>query len=560
MLRPYQTESIDQVFLGWRKSRNSLLVLPTGAGKTVCFSHIVKKKNVPTVVIAHRQELVSQMSLALGSMGVPHNLICSDSVLHQIVRAQRMVLGKVWYDPNSLTSCAGVDTLIKRDRSPSFDKVGLWVIDEAHHLLRNNKWGKAVSLFPNAFGLGVTATPLRADGKGLGEHADGFFHNIVEGPTGNDLIEQGYLSPYECAVCKPEDLDFSQVEHGADGDFKQNQLRTATKASKRLVGSIVSEYKNRAMGKLGITFCVDIEHAEETTRQYNEAGVPALLVTGKTGVIERTIAMQKFKRREVLQLVNVDLFGEGVDVPDVEVVSMGRRTDSFPLFSQQFGRALRPVYLPGVELDTSEKRKAAIQNGGKPKALIIDHVGNILHHRLPTGKKEYTLDRREKKYSKKVLDNSDKLRVCLNATCAKPYLAFHTSCPFCGHNEPPPKVKPKNVEQVDGDLILLDEAALAELNRESERVMNLPFAPKGLPIHAVAAIIKRHGERTKAQTSLREVIARWGGIQTHQKKLSVREAQKLFFLSFGIDVLTAQTLGSLEAKQLQEKVERGLSC
>lgn len=553
MLRPYQQEIIQKVNALWESKSNVCMVLPTGAGKTRTASAIIQQAAVPTAVIAHRQELVSQLSLALAQNQIPHRLICSDDVLSQIARAQRMICGKVWFDPSAPTFVAGVDTLIKRTGDPSFAKVKLWVTDESHHLLRENKWGKGVDLFPNARGLGMTATPCRADGKGLGRHADGVFDALIEGPTGKDLIEMGYLSPYEIAVCDPGDLDFSKVEHGADGDFKQNQLRTATKASRRLVGDIVGQYLKRAKGRLGLTFCVDIEHAEQTLQEYQRAGVPAALITGESSVMERTITMEKFRRRQILQLVNVDLFGEGVDVPGVEVISMGRRTDSFSLYSQQFGRALRPVYAEGWALGSDEERRAAILNGNKPKALIIDHVGNVIHHRLPTSKRTWTLDRRERKSRNTELDTEDKLKVCLNLECAKPYPAFHIGCPFCGH-QPQATVKAKSIDQVDGDLILLDEAVLREMNAEAERVMGTPHPPKGLPSYVVMAIIKKHGERTKAQQELRESIAMWGGVQTHGKGLSVREAQKLFYLKFGVDVMSAQSLGTREANELREKV------
>jgi DNA repair protein RadD len=555
MLRPYQQQIISDVKAGWQRHRNILMVLPTGAGKTLTAAHIIKDAAVPTAVIAHRQELVSQLSLALAQQGIPHRLICSDDVLHQIVRAQRVATGKVWFDPTAPTFVAGVDTLIKRKGDPSFNKVRMWIQDEAHHCVYGenpNKWGRATDLFPNAYGLGVTATPIRADGKGLGRHHDGVFDTMIEGPTGQQLIDMGYLSPFEIAVCKPEDLDFSHVEHGADGDFKQGQLRTATKASRMLVGSIVGEYLRRAKGRLGITFAVDIEDAERVTAEYNESGVPAALVTGTSSIMERVTTLEKFRRRQILQLVNVDLFGEGVDVPGVEVVSMARRTDSFSLYSQQFGRSLRPVYREGMPLDTDEQRRAAIAAGPKPKALILDHVGNVIVHRLPTSRRKWSLDRRERKSRAVELDNEDKLKACLNPPCGKPYPAMYVACPFCGHE---PKVtKAKSPLFVDGDLMLLDDVVLAEMNRESERIMGMPQVPKGLPLAANLAIIKKHGERTKAQTELREAIAAWGGVQTHLKGISVREAQKLFFLTFGVDVMTAQTLGTREAMELKEKV------
>ena len=238
----------------------------------------------------------------------------------------------------------------------------------------------AAALFPNSRGLLVTANTERADGKGLGRHADGLADTLVEGPGMRDLINQGYLSDYRI-FAPPSDLNLDGVEIGSTGDFKQNQLKLRIKKS-HVVGDVVEHYKRLANGKQGITFATDVETATEIAAQFNAAGVPAEAVSAKTPDRLRVEISRRFERGEIKQLVNVDLFGEGYDVPAVEVVSMARPTESFNLFCQQFGRSLRILE-------------------GKTGAIIIDHVGNVMRHGLPDAYQAWTLDRREKGKRKK---------------------------------------------------------------------------------------------------------------------------------------------------------------
>lgn len=555
-LRPYQKSLLDEFYKKVKPGFNTLMVLPTGGGKTYTFCTALKELNLPTCVIAHRHNLVGQMSLQLGRMQVPHRLICSDKSLLEITKAHRIHLGKVWFDPTAPVVCASVDTMIRRPTT-IFRNIKFWITDEAHHLLKKNKWGRAIDMLPkDCIGLGVTATPMRADGKGLGAHADGFFHDMIIGPSGQQLIDDGYLSPYECAIINVDDLDFSDVEHGSDGDFKLTQLRTATKRSRILVGSMVKEYRKRSNGKLALTFCVDIEHAEKTLEQFQEAGIPSGIITGKTPILQQVETMRKFERGEILNLVSVDMFGEGVDIPSVNTVLLGRKTDSFPLFAQQVGRCLRPVYADGFDLNTREGRKAAIAAGPKPKALVLDFVGNVVpRHGVPTAAKQYTLDAREKRERQQPLSEDEKLKACAYEDCAKAYPAFMDACPFCGRRPQVSKGTSADVKEVDGDLTLLSVEAVEALTKETERIMRPPHLPTNLPRHVIMAIIKRHSARADAQKALRDAISLWGGVQVHKYGRSITEAQKLFYIRFGIDVLTAQTLGAREADELREKVE-----
>src|SRR5271165_845796 len=197
-LRPYQIEAMNDIYAAWKAGAvNVLAQLATGAGKTVLFSKIIADNPGHSIAIAHRVELVSQISLMLARYGIRHNLVAQNNARREIVAIHMQELGRSYYDPQARTNVAGVDTLLRMDRrTPWFNQVSLVVQDEGHHPLKKNKWGTAAGLFPNARGLYPTATPLRADGQGLGRHADGLMDALVIGPSMRDLINMGYLTDY----------------------------------------------------------------------------------------------------------------------------------------------------------------------------------------------------------------------------------------------------------------------------------------------------------------------------------------------------------------------------
>lgn len=412
------------------------------------------------------------------------------------------------------------------------------VVHNCHHVLRGNKWGKAAEMFPNAKGLGVTATPLRADGKGLGRHADGLFDDMYVGPSMRDLINMGYLTEYR-VFAPPNDIDLSAVATSAStGDYSKVQLTKAVRKS-HVVGDVVAHYLRIAPGKLGITFATDVETATDMAAAYNAAGVPAAVVSAKTPDAERIALLRKFKNRQLLQLVNVDLFGEGFDLPAIEVVSMARPTQSYALYVQQFGRALRLL-------------------GGKIEALIIDHVGNVVRHGLPDARQEWTLDGKDKQRNG---GPSDAIPVKACPACTAVYERINAACPFCGHKAAP--AARSGPDQVDGDLIELDAETLAAMRGDVERVDMDPeayraeLAAKHTPKIGQMAHVKRHAERQEAQKALRESIAWWAGYQRALGR-SDSESYRRFYFKFGTDVLTAQALNTREAIDLAGKVNEHL--
>lgn len=538
--RPYQRQLDADIVDAWAHgARDVMAVLPTGGGKTVIFSTIMAREQGASVAIAHRQELVGQMSLALARNEVRHRIIGPRSVSAACTALHMLELGRNFVDPNARAAAAGIDTLVRMDpKDPWLQQVQLAVTDEGHHVLAANKWGKGLLMFPNARGLAVTATPVRADGKGLGRHADGIMDCLVEGPGMRDLIRQGYLTDYRI-FAPPTDLDLSDVGISAGGDYSPPALKQAVQRS-HITGDAVEHYLRIAPGKLGVCFANDIDHATRITEAFRAAGVPAELVTSHTPDAMRAQIMRRFRARQVTMLVNVDLFGEGFDLPALEVVIMARPTKSWALYCQQFGRVLRILE-------------------GKEWGIIIDMVGNVEDFArtrgLPDTPQQWSLDRRERA-SKAKPNDAVPVRTCLNVECLAVYERALDCCPFCGHVvEPTVRTSPA---AVDGVLHELDVTLLKALRREVERVDGPFYAPAGLSGHARRGATNNHRERQRAQNTLRQAMALWGGWQQHLGR-SATEAQRRFFFRYGVDALTASAYGATEASNLETAIRAELA-
>jgi len=431
------------------------------------------------------------------------------------------------------------------------------VVHNCHHVLIKNKWGKAVDMFPNAIGLGVTATPTRADGAGLGSWCGGVFDEMIEGPQMRTLIEMGYLTDYR-VFAPPSDIDLTNVNITASGDYSPAPLKKAVQKS-HVIGDVVKHYLRIAPGKLGITFATDVETATDIAREFNRAGVPAEVVHAGTLDTDRVDIIKRFKNRELLQLVNVDLFGEGFDLPAIEVVSMARPTQSYSLFVQQFGRALRLMIskiLSGAwDTYTDAQRRAFIAESSKPHAIIIDHVGNVHRHNLPDKPQVWTLD--GGKRNKKLNTDEIPTKTCVNPECLSVYEAIKNKCPYCG-TKPVPAGR-ASIEFVDGDLLELDPETLAEMRGEiaevdkDKELARVDAKNKYMPKVGEYAHVNRHVERQEMQTALRESIKWWGAYQ-RQLDRDDSESYRRFYFRFGIDILTAQSLNKKDALVLAEKI------
>jgi len=528
-LRPYQAELYAKMQAAWSEGDRVVMpVAPTGSGKTVIISQAMQDESGASLLIAHRGELLVQTSLALARNGVRHRVLGPNSLARACSRAHVEELGANYVHPQGRAAVASVDTLARMQTDPFLRSIRTWVVDEGHHLLRENKWGRAVGLLPDAArGLAPTASPQRTDKKGLGRHADGLVDRLVLGPTMRWLIEAGFLSPYRI-VGTPPSLDLAGIPLAADGDFSQPALRARVHGS-RIVGDVVSHYLKWVPGKRGLTFTVDVESATEIAAAYRAAGVAAEVVSAKTPDPLRRQLLRDLKEGRLLQLVNVDLFGEGVDIPAIECVSFARPTLSLVVYLQQFGRALRVA-------------------PGKERAWVLDHVGSVLNPKLglPDKHREWTLDRGERASNGKSVQTD---RLCPD--CAQPNPRFLSRCQYCGWVfESVPRGGP---EQVDGDLMLFDDETLAKLRGERDRIDLAPRMPAGLPEAAYHRIQSTHLDRQRAQRDLREAVTRWCGWY-RARGADDSELYKRFYFTFGCDMLTAQTFGTQEATNLMQRV------
>ena len=507
-----------------------MAVMPTGAGKTLTVSDIVNDHNGAAVAIAHRAELIVQMSLAFARNGIPHRIIGSPSLARICTAIHIADMNRNFINPHSRIAVSSAQTLVRYTPEPWMLEVGLWCCDEAHHVLATNMWGKVTDLFPNARGLMPTATPCRADGSGLGRHSDGVADALVIGPSMRELIRDGYLADYRI-FAPSSDIDLASVAITASGDYSPPNLSKAVHAS-HIVGDIVHHYQTIAPGKLGVTFCVDIDACVETAAAYRSAGIPAQVISAKTPAIQRAHLMRQFKNREIMQLVNCDLLGEGVDVPAIEVVSMARPTASYSLFVQQFGRGLRP-------------------SEGKTHGILIDHVGNTTRHGLPDAPRTWSLDRRERRSRGSTPDDVIPVRTCLK--CLAVYERIYAACPCCG--AVPVPASRSTPDAVEGVLAEMSPELLARLRGEIDKPLAIPY---GADPAVVGACKKRHRERGEAQSELRDTMALWGGWRTVAGD-SVETQQARWFHTFGCDVLTAMGLGARDANELNERVRAVLA-
>ena len=533
ILRDYQQQLKSDIYAAWQAgARNVMAVAATGSGKTTVMASIMRDERKPCVVIAHRQELVSQMSLALARHGVRHRVIGQPATIKMCVQMHMVDLGVSYYDANAYAAVAGVDTLVRMKPETWHRNVSLWLIDEGHHALgateeTANKWGKATYMFPNARGLSVTATPLRADGKGLGRHADGVIDVMVQAPPMAALMQMGFLSGYRI-FAPPNDLHLEAVPTSAGGDFSPEPLRAAVHRS-HIHGDVVDHYIKIAGGSRGLTFAVDVESAVELAAAFRAAGVPAEAVSGKTPDNVRYKILQQLARGDIKQVCSCDIIGEGLDIPAVEAISMARPTQSYGLYVQQIGRGLRPK-----------------PNGGV--AYILDHVNNVLRHGLPDAPRVWSLDRRERRRSG-AGDATVPIRICPQCTGA--YERFRDACPYCGHHPEP--VGRSTPEQVIGDLAELSPEVLARLRGQIQHSEELRI-PYNAPPEVERTLRKRHRERLAAQAALRDAMALWGGAQT-AAGLTLSEAQRKFYIEYGVDVAHAQMLNATDATALMERIK-----
>ena len=354
----YQAEMKERIDVAFRSYRSVMVQMPTGTGKTVLLSEVVKGeeqrvKNPWVWIVVHRRELVEQIRYTLNTMlSCPYSTLDTTSSL---------------LSENSRIKVMSIQWL-SRHYQDMAEKPSLIVIDEAHHAVAKT-YAEVMNAYPEARKLGVTATPCRLNKKGFTD----LFDVLLQSWPTKKFIADGRLSLYDYMSIKADSIDqrmvFGLTKRGADGDFSLKEMSEKLDVQpsiERLCDTILRYASN----KKGIVYAIDIKHAEHIAEQYRVHGIHAVAISSKTPNDERRLTIDKFKAGLIQVLVNVDLFGEGFDCPDVEFIQLARPTLSLAKYLQQVGRGMRVFE-------------------GKKFCLILDNVGLYRLVGLPSDERDW---------------------------------------------------------------------------------------------------------------------------------------------------------------------------
>lgn len=416
LLRPYQRAAVNQVKASLHQ--NPILVLPTGAGKTVSASTIVKELNRPTLWLAHRKELVEQAAKQLQDLGLHVGIIKAG----------------VEGDRTAPVQVASVQTLARR----SMPDAGLIVVDEAHHATAEG-YRSIIDACPGCPVVGLTATPFRLDGRGLGDVG---FGTIIVGATTRQLVEAGTLhSPKVWCSTTPDlrglkvlagDYSLGQLAARVNTDGQNADIVETWKARCYKAGPTEEPEEcrwcgrctiqsndvcyncggNQQRGKRTVAFAVNVEHSEAIVAAFQSAGIAAEHLDGSTPADVRAGILRRLRTGETTIVSNCMVLTEGWDLPALECAIIARPTASLNLHLQMIGRVMRAA-------------------DGKDGAVVLDHAGNHHVHGLVTRELKYSLDGTVKVGSEEPLG----IRRCQK--CGLMYDVALPACPECGHSPDP---------------------------------------------------------------------------------------------------------------------------
>lgn len=409
VLRPYQERTVEHIvaYAAENVRGRLLIVCPPGGGKTsiaaFTLRYLVAEQGLRGLAWAHRRELIGQLYSHLIECGIPSDMI---GVL---------MANDSRENPAAPIQVTSIDTLRHRAKPPA-DVV---VSDEAH---RDASDGRRTlrAVYPDAFHLGFTATPMRMDGRSLGDE----YESIYVAAQPSELIAAGHIVAPSIFTVPAEMLPDLRMARKRGGDFCENDLEKAANRTV-LVGDIVDHWKRRAEGRRTIAFPVSVKHSLAIVSRFNESGVKATHLDGRTPTNERLRIIASLRSGDVSVVSSCGVLSEGVDAPEVKCVIMARPTVSLGLFIQQAGRCARPW------------------NGIAP--IILDHAGNAVtqKHRMPHADRNWSVGKGQRNGT-----GAPPVRTC--ASCFAVVDAGRRSCPTCNVAIPQ---APERVIEASGELI-----------------------------------------------------------------------------------------------------------
>lgn len=441
-LRPYQLEVIERVRDVLRTGkRRVVVVLPTGAGKTVVTAHIVGnsvERGKRSVFLAPRRELVRQTFAKLVRNGLAPSQVgivmagTSSRLLDAAAPSPASLDDQRLWDlyarrrPQAAVQVASIDTL----RSRALPPADLVIVDECHRSISPG-CREILSHYGTSIILGLTATPYRADGRGLDE----LYEDLVVGASPSQLVAEGFLvAPKAFGVPKESMPDLSGVKIKG-GDYDAVQLGEACDRAE-LVGDIVEHWQRLAQGVRTVVFAASVSHSKRIAARFREAGIAAEHLDGTTPTADRDAILRRLERGETRVVVNVGVLCEGWDMPSVKCLVLARPTKSLGLYLQMAGRILRPFEGLG--------------------AIILDHAGCVTEHGFPTQDREFSLEGRKK--SKNAASEPPA------KTCPQCFAILPSALRVCDCGYEFPAPERSALEEKDGTLVELPGPKVKRVN------------------------------------------------------------------------------------------------
>lgn len=414
-LRPYQQALLDEARGHLKRGVKSILLqLPTGGGKTVITATMLGRaaaKGHRCAFGVHRRELVKQSIATFEEVGIAHGVVSAG-----------------WYmDGGPRVQICSVPTWVKRTKYLGDFSLIVW--DECHHIAAGT-WDQLHRQYPKAVHIGLTATPERLDGRGLGD----WFDVMVNGPTTRELIEAGFLSPYRLFSRPSVDMTGAAV---AGGEYRHEDVMRLLDSS-TILGDAVEHYLEHAQGRRAVAFEASIDRSRELVERFKAAGIAAQHLDGGDSPAHRDQVLADFQAGRLKVVSNVDLFGEGFDLPSLECVILNRPTHSLGLYLQQVGRGLRI-------------------HPGKRDCVILDHAGNFTRHGAPDEVRQWTLTGREPKAGAGRDATAPQGPVCTACFAISPPGSSH--CVECKTALP---VRQRELRMVDGQLVEVEVQSVDE--------------------------------------------------------------------------------------------------